>query len=203
MKWKPAVGLLSLLLAVSAFAADPIVPYDNPVLRDHNGKFMGHILSFQPSFESYYLMFGVGSNENTILQIDKEASGLTWASGPLFFASTDCTGQAFVFDHGEPVERVGRVGAGNVLYLSGTGPAAPSVFNSIYANHACQASSQPGSSDYDPANPFVNLDTVFQVPFKAADAAQAAPAMSSEVMILLAIVLAAAGLFAVRALGKG
>src|SRR5712691_6789216 len=79
-----------------------LTPVSNPAVFDSRGTFMGHVLSYGSDVSSpfvpqpvAYLIFKVNDTDNVILKIQKPLNGpLTWVTGPLYYATNNCSGQA-------------------------------------------------------------------------------------------------------------
>lgn len=206
MKQRLACLALFTILGFAATApAETLTPVYYPAVFDSSGKFLGHVLSYDA--HSFYLLFKLSSGETVTLRVAQgnntvyfSPTGLTWIIGALYYASSNCTGQAYVDNTLDAVERRAVVGPGNVLYVSGTGAQPPSV-NSFYSQGACvEAPNQGlGAATWLPVNPTLNLDTAFKTPFTVANAPiQNVPATNTWFNLALAITLVAIGLFVSR-----
>jgi hypothetical protein len=203
-----AVGfVVATLLGFSvAIFGQTLSPVANPSITDSAGKFVGHVLSYgednadvtfvSPS-EVASVLFKFNSTERVILRMQRPIGGaLTWISGPLFYTSNNCSGQAFLLRRPDVVDRPAAVGPSNILFI----PDLPLVSQALTINSVLDHASCVSYSFSDPnlvaANPSVSLDSQFQAPFKIEDVtAQAAPAISATVSILLVVALAAVGIF--------
>ena len=145
------------------------------------------------------LLFKLSNNDHVVLSlVPVPSSGLTWQQNPLFYQSSDCTGQAYGFDAGVG-ERNASIGPNHVLYLSAPGASPQSINVSSMNAPDSSCVSDGGSRLVLAVNPAVPLDTLFQGPFKAADVAQqSAPALSPAVLAALAALLCVVGVVIMR-----
>ena len=198
MKIARSVILASLLSAFTAHG-QTLTPVANPSVLDSSGKFMGHILGYEPG-GYVYLLFKLNVNDHVVLTLHTvPGNALAWWQGPnLYYQSPDCSGQAYGLDAGIG-ERYATIGPNNVLYLSAPGASQQSInVNSMkFPDSPCQATS--GARTVAPVNPTVSLDTLYQGPFRATNVdQQGVSILSPLVLALLAGSLAAAGLIIMR-----
>jgi hypothetical protein len=208
-----------LLLVISFLSASltygqTLTTVANPSLFDNGGKFMGHIMSGDPT--QLYLMFRLNGSETIILKVERfgpvmggmqgPLSGqLKWTKGILYYPTTDCTGPGFIPAPNitTVVDRLAAVGPGNILYVNRAVGTQSATIRAFF-NGGCHPFGDMALVNLYPADPAVNLDTLFTEPFKTADGpsqapSQAqAPALGMKTLLLLALSLGAAGLWFTR-----
>jgi hypothetical protein len=205
---------IALVLAFTGSAVFGAVQPGALSLVDSAGIVVGRVLDFPAGLASVpllveghqtVLVFQPGTTQLPTIQTQNNASGPMF--GGVFFASTDCTGQAFALNQGSEFVYLepSAVAGPNYTYYAGTPSASPSTFNynsALRGGRTCATES--GSLGFVlPVFAVRDLTPNWQPPFHAQVAlapvaAVPAPAISAIGLLVLALVLGGAGIVFLR-----